>query len=323
MARSKDYTFAVARIRAKELSLLSDSDISTLMSSKTYNECINMLADKGWNTEDFSDYEDILENQEDTLWQLMSELADDLSEFNVFFYQKDYQNLKASIKAVITNSDTEGLFFNSGSISAKKIYEAVKNKDYNSLPEHLQKCAEIATTTLLQTRDGQLCDIIIDQYALTQIYNQGINSNSEIIKLYAETFVSVANIKTAVRCNKTGKSLNFIKQALAQCSSLNIDMLAKSAAMNIEEIYNYLMITEYKGAVDALKQSASAFEIWCDNMLTKSMQPQKWEPFTIGPLVAYILAKENEIKTVRIILSAKLNNLDSQIIKERLRKMYV
>lgn len=69
-----------------------------------------MLADKGWNTEDFSDYEDILENQEDTLWQLMSELADDLSEFNVFLYQKDYQNLKASIKAVITNSDTEGLF---------------------------------------------------------------------------------------------------------------------------------------------------------------------------------------------------------------------
>ena len=39
--------------------------------------------------------------------------------------------------------------------------------------------------------------------------------------------------------------------------------------------------------------------------------------------VAYIIARQNEIKAVRMILSAKLNDLPEQTIKERLRDMYV
>ncbi|MCI8744511.1 MAG: V-type ATP synthase subunit C, partial [Lachnospiraceae bacterium] len=35
------------------------------------------------------------------------------------------------------------------------------------------------------------------------------------------------------------------------------------------------------------------------------------------------LARENEIKTVRIILSGKLNGLSDDSIRERVREMYV
>ena len=37
--------------------------------------------------------------------------------------------------------------------------------------------------------------------------------------------------------------------------------------------------------------------------------PQKYNSFSVGPLFAYLLARENEIKTVRIILTGKLNEL--------------
>ena len=43
----------------------------------------------------------------------------------------------------------------------------------------------------------------------------------------------------------------------------------------------------------------------------------------VCPLVAYVLARENEIKTVRIILSGKANNLPEDSIRERVREMYV
>ena len=91
----------------------------------------------------------------------------------------------------------------------------------------------------------------------------------------------------------------------------------------MDEICSYLSSTTYKSAVDALKKSPTAFEKYCDDLLTDKMKSQKWEPFTIGPLIAYIIARENEIKAVRIILSAKLNSLDNEIVKERLREMYV
>jgi V/A-type H+-transporting ATPase subunit C len=43
----------------------------------------------------------------------------------------------------------------------------------------------------------------------------------------------------------------------------------------------------------------------------------------ISPLAAYILARENEIKSVRILLSGKINDLPEDSIRERLREMYV
>ena len=43
-----------------------------------------------------------------------------------------------------------------------------------------------------------------------------------------------------------------------------------------------------------------------------------------GPEVpfAYLMAKENEIRNLRILLVSKLNNLPKNFIKERLRETY-
>ena len=39
--------------------------------------------------------------------------------------------------------------------------------------------------------------------------------------------------------------------------------------------------------------------------MIESLKPQKYETFSAGPLLAYLVARENEIKTVRIILTGK------------------
>ena len=67
----------------------------------------------------------------------------------------------------------------------------------------------------------------------------------------------------------------------------------------------------------------SEFERWCDNQVIEAMKPQKHNPFSVGPLVAYALARENEIKTVRIILSGKRTGMPEASIRERVREMYV
>ena len=75
--------------------------------------------------------------------------------------------------------------------------------------------------------------------------------------------------------------------------------------------------------MEQLKLSYSAFEKWCDNHMIEAIKPQKTNPFSIGPLVGYVLGRENEIKTVRIILTCKQNGLGDDAIRERVREMYV
>ena len=46
---------------------------------------------------------------------------------------------------------------------------------------------------------------------------------------------------------------------------------------------------------------------------------------TFGPdrILSYIYAKETEIKVIRIIMVGKLNNIAEEVIRERLRDLYV
>ena len=174
-----------------------------------------------------------------------------------------------------------------------------------------------------ETQDGQLCDIMVDKAALEAIYEAGKRSGEEIIRDYAESTVAVADIKIAVRSQKTAKSLEFMKRAMAECDSVNINALMRAAQNGMDAIEEYLESTAYKGGAKALKESASAFECWCDNRIVETIRPQLYNPFTIGPVVAYVLARENEIKTVRIILTGKQNDLPVESIRERVREMYV
>lgn len=320
----EEYTYAVARIRAKEMKLLTKNDLNALLSAKSYDECLRLLQDREWGEEGKTlSAPALLKAEREKTWALMRELVSDMSVFNVFLIPNDFHNLKVSIKAITRGIKPDGMFIENGTAGAQDIYDAVSKREYSLLPEYLQEPAKEALTALLQTSDGQLCDVILDKASLEAVYRAGQESDNEVVRLYAEVTVAAADVKIAARCVKTGKSAEFIKRSLAYCDTLNPSLLAKAAAKSLDDVYSYLQATDYAGAVGALKESPTAFEKWCDDLLIEKIKPQKWEPFTIGPLVAFIIARENEIKAVRLILSAKLNALDSEAVKERLRDMYV
>ncbi len=318
-----EYIYAVARIRCKEGKLLSAKNIEQLISMKDSQSVERYLRDSGWGSA--SDYteNDILSVEQDNLWSLMKELAGDLSSFDFLRIQNDYHNLKASVKAVFSDCEADYMFLSGSVYDPEFIFNAVKNKEYNALPEPICYTAQEAMNTLLRTGDGQLCDTIIDKACLAHVGALGKASHSELIRKYCELFVASGNIKIAVRCARLRKSGDFVLRCMADCESLNIKTLALAAVKGFDEICDYLSSTDYKTAVVYIKESLSAFEKWCDNYIMMLMRSQKSEPFSIGPLVAYIIAKQTEIKAVRLILTAKLNSLPDSVIRERIREMYV
>ena len=155
------------------------------------------------------------------------------------------------------------------------------------------------------------------------ILEAGNRSGEKLIQEYAEDTVAIADIKIAVRAQKTGKSADFMKHAMAPCKKVSVDALAHAAAGGFNNICDYLSSVGFGECAEQLKQSPSAFERWCDDRIIQTIKPQKYEAASVGPLVAYVLARENEIKTVRIILSGKASKLPDEKIRERIREMYV
>lgn len=133
--------------------------------------------------------------------QLIGELVKDLSVFDVFLYANDYHNLKAAIKEARMDSEYPGIYIDQGTVDVKRIREAVRTRDFAALPEAMAEPAKEAYEVLLQTGDGQLCDIIIDRQALNAIYQAGKAVGDECLKLYGELTVASADIKTGgARC---------------------------------------------------------------------------------------------------------------------------
>ncbi len=321
---SEMYTYAVARIRALEVSLFSNAVIEQLIACQSYEQCIQFLAERGWGDNDTSaDAERMLKREEEKIWQVMKELSIDMKKFDVLSYPKLFHNLKAAIKEVCTEDTGRDIYYEDAAVPGKEMLEIIREKDFGRLPGIMSSVAAEAYDTLLHTHDGQLCDIMIDRAALDAIYKAGMEAEDKIIRDYAESAVAVADIKIAVRSQKTAKTIEFMKRAMAECKSISVDQLSRAALNGPEAIRDYLAGTEYAGGAEALAESPSAFERWCDNRIIQTISPQKYESFTIGPVVAYVLARQNEIKTVRIILSGKRSELPDDSIRERVREMYV
>ena len=319
----KNYIYAVARIRTKELSLLNESYLEQLLGAKTYKECIQLLIDKGWGEGDDNSAEGILAAEREKTWTLIADLVKDMSVFDVFLYANDYHNLKAAIKAVCTSSPREDIYISQGTIEPSLIRKAIEESHFDLLPERMRTVAEEGFNTLLHTRDGQLLDVLVDKAALDAIYEAGYATKNPILSLYSELTVVTADLKIAVRAAKTGKDAAFLDRALAPCKTLDIKRLKEAALEGFDAICDYMQMTKYADGVEELKKSMSAFERWGDNLIIRAIKPEIHHPFTIGPLAAYILARENEIKTVRIVLSGKLNDLPEESVRERVREMYV
>lgn len=318
----KQYTYAVARVRAREMSLLKKQDLEQLLSLDDVKEGIDFLKDKGWGQPDDNNLSEILKSEFKKLWSFIDEITEDEKDFELFLCPRDYTNLKISIKSVLNDYPAENLLIPFGTVDGRKIYESIKNKEFSSLPEHMQSIAQKAMEVLLRTNDGQLCDVMIDKAALERILEVAGKSKYDEIREYAELLVASSDIKIAVRANRMFKSLEFIKGALAECSSLDVQKLSAAASKSLESVYEYLSLTRYSDVVEHLKKSPVSFEKWCDNFILEKLNKSRYDSFTLVPIFSYVFWRECEIKAVRMIMIGKVGGLEKELIKERLREMY-
>lgn len=319
-----DYAYAVARVRSNELTLLSAADVEQLIDTDSYDAAMKSLGDKGWGDPDsVRDYAEYLENYFKKTRDLLSELMGDMHILDLLLIQNDMQNLKAALKSIVSRNDAEDLYTYSTVYDAKTIIDAAKSKRFDDLPAFMQEPAREAYAVLTTNANGQIADSIIDKATLEYMEQLGDESGSTVLEKIAEIKCATADIKIALRAAKTGKDAAFLDCALAKCDTLNVYRLKEAALSGQDQILDYLQNTNYSQAAEMVHESTSMFEKWCDDLLMDAVYEARYTALGVDPIVAYYIARDAEIKTVRIILSAKKNNLSRDVIRERVRKLYV
>lgn len=320
--KDTDYVYAVGRIRVKEISLLSSSEIGRLISAKTISEAVGILNSKGYEFEGL-DYENAINNQRKQTWQLMKEILPDISSMNSIIIKNDYHNLKAAVKAAVTGTDSRTFLLSPSVYNPDEIYSAVLQKKFSSLPAEMADIAWKGYDILVRTKSAQLSDAVIDKGAMEAMLAYSKNNDSEVFNNIAQWTVACTDIKILFRCIEAGKSAEFMRYAVCSCDAFSSDEIIKFAAEGMDKFFEFLEKTRYGKGAEALKESPAAFEKFCDDGLMKIINDARMTAFGIDPLVAYFIAKETELLNVRIIMSGKINDIPEEVINARVRELYV
>ena len=64
------------------------------------------------------------------------------------------------------------------------------------------------------------------------------------------------------------------------------------------------------------------FETAVDNMVVKLFKDNKYDMFSVAPIVGFYFGQLTEIKVVKLCVSAIKNNLDKNLLRQRLRELY-
>ncbi|MDU1583295.1 MAG: V-type ATPase subunit, partial [Peptoniphilus harei] len=237
-----------------------------------------------------------------------------------------YHNLKVLIKEDIGKKDLKDLYMNIGDFDLKEYKDALlKGSKKNKYFELITRVEELYE----EKKDPQLIDIYLDNAYFTELLELAKESKVDLFIKYAKNLIDFTNIRTLLRAKKQEKSVEFLRSIIIEGGNvreetyfdlLNRDISSYTDAFKKLEIYKYI-----KEALDSFKErgNLSDFEREMDNYFIDLIKDVKY--ITYGPEVVFAnaLAKEMEIKNLRIILVSKLNGLDSEFIREKLRDTYV
>lgn len=161
------------------------------------------------------------------------------------------------------------------------------------------------------------------------------NSGNEFLDDYLKHLIDMLNIKTYLRLYILKEPIETLKNKLEPGGFINsrdfIEVYNKDLSFflnRLRYVHKRNLVMDYasffKNAVEKIQNESSfiALERSINSFLIEVLKPAKYLTFGPLPVAAYYFAKVNEINLIRMIILSKLNNLETDFIKEGLNSVY-
>lgn len=326
---SMEFAKVIPRLRVFETRLLDKAKLDRMIDSSSAEDVIKILKETEYsnimtNVKKAEDYENMLSLELERVYKELYDMCANKKIVDIMSIKYEYHNIKVLLKGKFLNKDFSDILIPIGRMDIVKFKNIIIENDYTDLTKIMRLGIEETITRFNLTKDSQLIDMILDMYMFEELREIAQELNDKFVTKYIKAQIDLTNIRTLLRVKNQNKERDFLQRALIKGGIIDIDTLMSlfnDAASNIPvklshtDYYEMLKNnTTYEGGV--LEKSM-------DNYIMKLMKDAKMIPFGMEPIIAYIYAKETEIKVIRIIMVGKLNNINAEIIRGRLRDVYV
>ncbi len=328
------YAYAVGVIRVLETRSLSRERIERAADAPNVDEVLRILAETPY-AEYLSSltspeaYEFFLQKEHQKALNLLQELSEDPSLTDLFLYRFDFHNLKVALKERIGGQDLASAYVSFGVISPSTIRAAVNEEDFSHLPDWLGQSAEQVVRQFPERQDPKRIDLLIDgmMYRLF-VTTSRMEGCLFLYDLFGKE-IDLTNLLSLFRIRRSGGARGLFQEAFIEGGSLPRDFFLQLTDEPLEAMSGRFAYTPYRDLVengwDYLNSNGSfmVFERMARDLVLEYLRKANLITFGIEPLIAYIHAKENELRIIRTIMVGKLNNLQPTLIKESLPRVFL
>ncbi len=270
--------------------------------------------------------EGLLAAEEAKTWDFLQELTQDPAPLAPLLVPIDGNNLKAAVKCAATGTQPPRGIPSRGAVGAGSAAgHGARPGTSPPCPRPWRRRRSEACRAMLQTGDGQLCDVLVDRACLEEILRLG--KGKRLSPCWSATASGPWPRRTssmAARACKAGKNREFFELALAPCRCLDVAALAAGGPAGHGALAGLSGSHPLQPGSPARCRSPSPpLRSGGTTRPWSWFKGEKAEYESAGPLFAYAVARRRETDTVRIILSGKRNGLEDGRIRERLRETYV
>ncbi|WP_245628380.1 V-type ATP synthase subunit C [Fervidicola ferrireducens] len=332
--RDEEFLYASGRIKVLENRLLSRSVIERVLEAENTEAVLRVLSETDYapefeELESVYDFEKALENSMRKTLNTVKESLKDHRIVRFFTLKYDYHNLKVIAKSRILGVDAPENLSNLGDVPVDELIKLGKGEGDAAVPETMKAAFEGAMRLFEETRDPQQIDLFLDRALYEELVELTKKIGHEFLKDYLAASVDLINIKTMVRLKYMESDFRTLEKSLLPGGTIEPAFFEKYFQEPLQSLVEALSSSRYSGVVkEGLENwistgSPAAYEKLSDDFLLGILKKGIYKPFGLETVAGYIGAKENEIKILRVLMVGKINGISEDVIRERLRDVYV
>lgn len=334
MANDSKYAYAVARVRVLENRLLNKGQIDRMTEAPGAREALQVLGETDYSSavgelEDVHHFEDLLAAELGRVYGEVRRFYPEPRLIEALAAKYDVHNLKVLLKARGMGQELEEdlLYHGVGNISPAKLQVMLATEDFRDLAPHLREAVEEVGARWAQNPDPQLIDILLDGALYAHIF--ALIADIPFLVEFFTHQANLINLRTLVRLQILKQKGDFLQKVLLGGSDIDQQLLCDLLSEPLEALCDCFALSPYAQVVEEgllewqEKGRLTRWEKLADDFLLGFVRQHRHEPFGPQSLLGYLLAVENELKLIRIIMVGKLNHLPIEEIRERLRDVYV
>ncbi|XJS11116.1 V-type ATPase subunit [Aerococcaceae bacterium WGS1372] len=321
-------------VRVQENHLLDQSQYDRMLRAQSYEEAVRVLLDTNYRDGvqeaiETKDYEPMLRKEliDTYQWILDQSPSDLINELMTLRYA--YHNIKVLYKEKLTGKDFDSTLIDIGVFPIYEFRKEVSQDEESvNLPKYYKQNIRNLNIEFAEAPRLSDIDIFVDRAYIHHLKRLSEEIDDEAVTQYINRIIDNTNVSIFFRAISSNLGKNHIQATITDEGSISQEFFVQLVDQGLEAAIEAFKDMADYGAImdDAIGQdnqlSLRRLEKALDNATETYLEQAHFSVFGPIPVLAFISAKEIEIKNIRLALTGQLNRIDPEIVRDRMRLDY-